>query len=304
MLDPSSAAAVVLESWTPRNRGREEVEFAKSVVAMCGPLTPTRCRTLLWSCAALARFGVGIGLEPVPTSLLRPSVIERFVVVGLASATATRRRDLRTNLRHVARKVVPDLFEPVPARLSRSRAKAPYSPGEIAAYLALCDAQPSAARRLRLQALICLGAGAGLNGADLRHVRGSDVAAAHGGVLVSVEGRCARVVPVLTPYHRRVLESARGLGEDYLCGGRVASRHNVTNTVVDSVSGGRDLARLEVARLRATWLSTQAERLGLRGLFAAAGFSFSQQLCDLVERLPTPDEGKLVVLLGGSAERL
>jgi hypothetical protein len=84
----------------------------------------------------------------------------------------------------------------------------------------------------------------------------------------------------------------------------VAQRHNVTNNVVDSVSGGRDLDRLEVARLRATWLSTQADRLGLRGLFAAAGFSFSQQLCDLVGRLPAPDEAELVGLLGGSAERL
>ena len=177
----------------------------------------------------------------------------------------------------------------------------PYSPGEIAAYFALCDTQPSAARRLRLQGLICLGAGAGLSGQDLRHVRGHDVVVAHGGVLVSVEGRCARVVPVLAHYHRRLLESALELGEGYLCGGRLAWRHNLTSTVVSSVSGGNDLERLEVSRLRATWLSTQAERLGLRGLFVAAGFLFSQQLCDLVGRLPTPDKDELVVLLGGSA---
>jgi integrase len=81
--------------------------------------------------------------------------------------------------------------------LSRERAKAPYSAAEIAGFLALADAQPTAGRRMRAAGLVCLGAGGGLIGADLRKVRGSDVLRRSGGVIVQVTGRRPRVVPVL-----------------------------------------------------------------------------------------------------------
>ena len=94
------------------------------------------------------------------------------------------------------------------APLPRERAKARYSAAEIAAYLALADAQPTRGRRMRAGGLVCLGAGAGLTGADLRGVRGSDIACRSGGVLVQVRGRRARVVPVLSGYHDLLLASA------------------------------------------------------------------------------------------------
>ena len=89
--------------------------LARSVVAQWRPLGPESLPHVVVVLRDLGqRFGIGIGLEPVPVSLLRPSVIERFVVVGLSSASFSRRSDVRTNLRHVARKVVPELFEPPP----------------------------------------------------------------------------------------------------------------------------------------------------------------------------------------------
>ena len=91
------------------------------------------------------------------------------------------RRTLRTNLRFIARRVVPQL-SPADVPLPRERAKAPYSPAEIDGYLALADAQPTPERRMRAAGLVCLGAGAGLIRADLRAVRGTDVACRSGGV--------------------------------------------------------------------------------------------------------------------------
>jgi hypothetical protein len=55
---------------------------------------------------------------------------------------------------------VPQLC-PADAPLPRERAKARYTAAEIAGYLALADAQPTAARRMRAAGLVCLGAGAG-----------------------------------------------------------------------------------------------------------------------------------------------
>ena len=121
--------------------------------------------------------------------LLHPSVIERFTAhaPGLTGVT---RRTLRTNLRFLARRVVPALA-PADAPLPRERAKAPYSPAEIDGYLALAAAQPTAARRMRAAGLVCLGAGAGLIRADLRAVRGSDITCRSGGVIVQVRGSAA-----------------------------------------------------------------------------------------------------------------
>ena len=57
---------------------------------------------------------------------------------------------------------------------------------------------------MRAAGLVCLGAGAGLIRSDLRAVRGTDIAARSGGVVVNVRGdRAPRAVPVLARYHER-----------------------------------------------------------------------------------------------------
>src|SRR5262249_7730728 len=73
------------------------------------------------------------------------------------------RRTLRTNLRFLAHRVAPHL-NPADAPLSRERAKAPYSPAEIAGFLALAAAQPTAGPRLRAAAPARPGARAGPGG--------------------------------------------------------------------------------------------------------------------------------------------
>ena len=119
------------------------------------------------------------------------------------------RRTLRTNLRFIARAVVPHL-DPADAPLPRQRAKAPYSAAEIAGYLALARAQPTPGRRSRASALVCLGAGAGLIRSDLRNARGTDVCCRSGGVIVEVRGgRAPRAVPVLARYHAPLLHGGR-----------------------------------------------------------------------------------------------
>jgi hypothetical protein len=291
-------SALVIERWRPRRASEATAAFARAAVGACGPLSAVRARTLLWCCCRLAGWGESVGLEPAAAVLLHPSVIERFVVVGLAQASDSRRRTVRTNLRFVARRAAPAVSPPEPTGLPRDRAKAAYTPAEIDAFLALADAQPTAARRHRLGALVCAGAGAGLTGADLRHLRGTHVRPAHGGVMIVVEGRSARVVPVRGRYHRRLLAAAAFAADGYLVGGRLPDRHNVTNRLVATVAGGADLPRLELARLRATWLAACAETLGLPALFAAAGITCSQHLGDVVARLAVADEAELVARLG------
>ena len=146
-----------VQRWRPSSVPPQAISFARSVVARAGPGTRARANALLRAAARLAAFGVPLGLEAVPEVLLHPSVIERFAV-SAPGLSGSARRTLRANLRFLAREVVPALA-PADAPLPRERAKAPYSPAEIAGYLALADAQPALSRRMRAAGLVCLGAG-------------------------------------------------------------------------------------------------------------------------------------------------
>jgi integrase len=252
----------------------------------------------LWAAGKLADYGLGLGLEPVPEVLLHPSTAERFTrcAPGLSGAA---RRTLRTNLRFIGRRVVPHLY-PADAPLPRERAKKPYSPAEIAGFLALADAQPTEGRRARAAALVCLGAGAGLIRGDLRGVRGTDVSCRSGGVVVDVRGTRQRAVPVLARYHGRLLAAAAFTGNALACGGDVPGRRNITSQLISALDGGGGLPRLDTSRLRATWLADCGELLGLATFMRAAGISCSQRLGDLVAGLEQGREEQAVALLGAA----
>jgi hypothetical protein len=152
--------AAYIGRWEPSSVSATAAAFARDVVAKAGLERRERAKCLLWAAGKLADYGTGLGLDPVPGVLLHPSTAERFTRCA-PGLSPTARRTLRTNLRFIGRRVVPHLY-PADAPLPRERAKAPYSPAEIAGYLALADAQPTAERRMRAVALVCLGAGAGL----------------------------------------------------------------------------------------------------------------------------------------------
>jgi integrase len=279
----------------------EAAAFARQVVAACGPLGRDRAKNLLWAAGKLASYGIGLGLDPVPGVLLHPSVIERFTAhaPGLSGAA---RRTLRTSLRFIARQVVPHL-DPADAPLPRERAKKPYTAREIAGYLALAGAQPTAARRARAAGLICLGAGAGLIRSDLRNVRGTDITCRSGGLIAAVRGgRAPRAVPVLARYHAPLLEAAAFAGGNFLTGGTEPGRGNVTNPLTRSLAGGSGLPALDTSRLRATWLADVAQLIGLPAFLRAAGITCSQRLGDIIAGLhPDGGEARAVTLLGGTA---
>ena len=100
-----------------------------------------------------------------------------------------------------------------PVALARERAKAPYSPAQIEGFLRLAAAQSTLARRMRAGALVCLGAGAGIIAGELRHVRGSDVVARAGGVLVACRGRGRGRCRCSSATSERLLAAAAFAGE-------------------------------------------------------------------------------------------
>jgi integrase len=296
--DGGGLAAGYIARWRPSSVSPQAAAFARDVITAVAPGGQERAKNLLWAAAKLADYAVPLGLDPVPEVLLHPSVIERFArcAPGLSGVA---RRTLRTNLRFVARRVVPQLA-PADVPLPRERAKKPYSMTEIAGYLALADAQPALPRRMRAAGLVCLGAGAGLIRADLRGVRGTDVICRSGGVVVTVRGARPRIVPVLSRYHGRLLAAAAFAGTAPVCGGTDPGRRNITTPLARSLAGGAGLPRLDTSRLRATWLAEVAELLGLATFMRAAGITCSQRLGDLLADLEPAAEAEAVRLPGAA----
>jgi len=272
--------------------------FARDVITRTAPRERERAKNLLWAAGKLADYGIGLGLEAVPEVLLHPSAAERFTrcAPGLSGVA---RRTLRANLRFVGRQVVPQLY-PADLPLPRERSKAPYTAAEIGGFLALADAQPTAGRRMRAAGLVCLGAGAGLIRRDLRDVHGTDVITRSGGVIVQVRGVRERTVPVLPCYHEPLLAAARFAGDALVLCGTDPGRRNLTNPLVNALSGGSGLPRLDTGRLRATWLRDCAQLLGLATFMRAAGITCSQRLGDLIVGLEPAAEDQAVALLGAS----
>ncbi len=285
--------------WRPSSVSPRAAAFAREVISRVAPGGRERAKNLLWAAGKLADYAIGLGLDPVPEVVLHPSTAERFTRCA-PGLTGVARRTLRTNLRFIGRRVVPQLY-PADLPLPRERAKAPYSPAQIAGYLALAEAQPALERRMRAAGLVCLGAGAGLIRGDLREVRGTDVACRSGGMIVIVRGARPRMVPVLARYHARLLAAARFAGTGLVCGGADPGRRNLTNPLIRALDGGGGLPRLDTSRLRATWLRDCAELLGLATFMHAAGISCSQRLGDVVAGLQPGGEAAAVRLLGGSA---
>jgi integrase len=292
--DVPPAVVLTIERFSPKALDPACVRFSKEVTLAAEPTTQNRAKAFLFAASRICTYAQLLGLALDPAVVLHPSLIERFTSSGDMSDMT--RRTIRTNLRSLEVRVCATGPHPVP--LPRERAKSPYTAEEIASYLSLADAQSTALRRIRAQALICLGAGCGLIGGELRRVRGSDVHVRSGGVVVDVGGSRERTVPVLSAYHDRLLYSAETFGDSYMVSGVNPDSHNVTNPIICALSAVTDLPRLETARLRSTWLVSVSEAIGLRAFMDAAGVSCSQRLGDLVRYLDPPTEQDMVALLG------
>jgi hypothetical protein len=290
--------AAYIGRWRPSSVSPQAAAFAREVIAAVAPGGQERAKNLLWAAGRLADYAASAGLALEPGIVFHPSVIERFAraAPGLSGVA---RRTLRTNQRFIARRVVPQLH-PADVPLPRERAKAPYTAAEIGGFLTLADAQPTKERRMRAVGLVCLGAGAGLIRADLRDARGTDVIARSGGLVVTVRGRRARAVPVLSHYHARLLTAARFARTALICGGADPGRRNITGPLIPALDGGTGLPRLDTSRLRATWLRDVAEQLGLATFMHAAGISCSQRLGELIAGLEPAGEQAAVRLLAAA----
>ena len=260
------------------------------LAAVCGLRPPGLASAARYArrLSGLAAWGFEEGLAIDREVLLDPAVVERHVTVG--PFTDKSRATARADLRRMGRLLTTTApWEPRPGAMARRSVAVPYPPDEVDSLWRAATSQPTPGRSRSAQAIIALGAGAGLDGRWNTRIAGDDVVTRPGVVLVQVPGPVARLVPVLAAWEERVLALARAAGPSPLVGRHSTSRNRASRLQHRALlPAGCSL--LSANRLRSTWMVTHL-RSGTRlpELAAAAGLEGVTVLSDLlafVERLP------------------
>jgi integrase len=281
---------------------REEVlAFVRPIVSAARPPTLASAKNLVRDGSGLAAWCLSVGIDLDPRMVFAPSTFERYLAIGLADTSEAVRKAARSNLRRLAKCAAPKLQPPEPSPISRSALKRPYDLDQVEAFLRLAEQQQTQLRRDRLTSLICMGAGAGLMPGEFQNVQARDVARRGRTVLLNIAGANARVLPVLEPLGQLLRGAAGHLVSDaYLLGGTVETdRRNQVALTIAHMYSDRALPRLDIGRLRATWLTHQLEVFGFDVLLAASGLRQSSLFCDLVALFPKPSEEVICQQLRG-----
>lgn len=265
---PQSAPAEVWESHGHLVRDRVRAVKTKG---------PRSAQTHLSAGAGLLAFAAREGIPLRGEVVFSDEVIERYVAAELTGSRGSR-GTTRSRLRRLRDAYAPEQTPVV----DYQRVRPPYTIDELAGLWRMVSNQSTPYRTRRLQALYCLCVGAGCDATDLRTVSGEDVYKDNGLVYVAIGEPRVRTVPVLGSVGPTLLGLAETAGKEMVIGGN-ADDHNLVNRLVRSATGGEDLPRLNVARLRHSWMVAMANaRLPLTLLADMAGVATLRTFEDLL----------------------
>lgn len=233
--------------FVPAERWLAVADLVRDRVRLAGPSSAEMALRLLSPAARLAMWAAKEQIPLEAEVLFSDETIERFV--STLDGTDKSKTTIRGRLRRLRDAGKPSRTP----KIRHNAARPPYTPDELVGLWRLAAAQPTAPRRDRLQALICASAGAGAGSPDLRHVYDTSVIDdPEGPTFLGIGGDKARRVPVLAGFDVTLV----GLAEraDGLLVGPSAGKRNLIPQLTTGIVGGDDLPRLEVARLRHTWL--------------------------------------------------
>jgi hypothetical protein len=228
---------------------------------------------------------------PVTAETLTRAHTDEYTRIGMPHTAEKSRSDRRARLRWLADQVNPHQAPDRGVTVARPSVKAPYTETELTQLIRVALSQPTREKARHAALCIGLGAGAGLDGPDLRGLRAEHITDEDGkGLTVHVPGAKGRTVPVLRRFEPLVRRGVTGIEPGQLLLGHVPDRRNITGNALSAVVALGHCPRLEQSRLRSTWLVTLlAEAVPLGILLEAAGLRSARTLPDLLAYLPPAD---------------
>jgi hypothetical protein len=251
-----NATAARTNVYTPRLQvglWRPIEGFVRSAVDDCDGLTAYSARELYAAVTPLTVWAWRLAALPLEREVIFAAhTIDRFTNEGLPQYTRAGRRTIRSRLRRVSEALVPELEDAARERAyGRSEPNKPYQDREIVALHSWAHALPDR-RGVNARRLLALGLGAGLLGGEIGRVQVRDVLPVDG-ILIRVDGRRERIVPVLKEYGGVLLDARlTEAPESYLF--RDGRDTQNPNLVTDFVARHPPPVQMQARRMRATWI--------------------------------------------------
>lgn len=261
----------------PTNQWATIAPYVHGVVSRAEPLVTYSAGDLYPAVTRLVAF---VHAEHAPLEddvVFDPFMVGRFINHHLNGYNRASRNTMRARLRRVAEALLGDDAVGKFKALGKTDAVRPYNEAEQATLEAWSRAQTSEERRTSAGALLSLGFGAGLTGAEIIRQRLEDV---HIGevVTVRVDGEKERVVPVRSGWDaglRARMAFLHGAGWAF----RSDQRGGNANLITDFVSRTAAPFEIQTRRMRATWLVGHLESgTPLKALLRIAGLQSAEAL--------------------------
>jgi hypothetical protein len=245
-----------------------------------------------------------------PDRALDEVQIQRYLHSGLTRRLSHRSRVALGSPIRQFRAGFPNLFPPT-RQAPPAPELAPVSEKDFGVALRVCQTFRSPATRQHTTAYLLLGRAAGLGGADMRFVAGTDIRRGAAGALwVSVRRPgYVRRVPVLRRFASELERLARLAGDNSLLVAEPPPTKEGQPNEMTSVLWRRYRAAhpgLEVSaqRLRKAWIAEHLAHLPLGVLLEAAGLTSYRAIDSLMEFCPSPQgDAQRAALLGANPGR-
>lgn len=262
--------------------------YVHDVVARAEPLVTYDARELYPAVTRLAHF-TRVEYAPLAdASVFDPYMVNRFITHHLAGYNRASRNTIRARLRRVSEALLGDDAIGKFKALGKADAVTPYSVAEQASLESWSRAQTSEERRTSAAALLSLGFGAGLTGAEIIRQRLEDISEAGATLIARVAGENERDVPVHHEWDAGLRARLQFMGREGWTF-RTDQRGGNINLITDFVSRTGPEVPLQTRRMRATWLVGHLEAgTPLKALLRIAGLQSAEAL-DRV--LPFVDDG-------------
>lgn len=262
--------------------------YVHGVVARVEPFVTYSERELYPAVARLAQFAQAEYAPLEDAAVFEPYMVNRFVVHHLAGYNRASRNTMRARLRRVSEALLGDDAVGRFKALGKADAVTPYTVREQASLEGWSRAQTSAERRTSAAALLSLGFGAGLTGAEIIRQRLEDIAVDGDTVVVHVRGDAPRDVPVLREWDAGI-RSRMGLLNGAGWAFRADQRGGNINLITDFISRTGPETPLQTRRMRATWLVGHLERgTRLKALLRMSGLQSAEALDRLLPFVAEP----------------
>ena len=265
--------------------------FVRDAVTDCDTKTPYAAKDLMaaasrhaWWCWRAAGLALDRGV------VYRREVIGEYIARGCSQMSPASAGNRRSQLLRMSEILLPSANQvaQLPA-LPPSKALEPYSASELTALRSWASGLNTQYRREQAHLLLALGLGAGLSNAEILAVQAQHVHVDEDGVLIHVEGRRPRTVPVLALWERALIDYGTLCtlnSRQFIFRPRRQSQDsNTIGNFVDRTRPG--VVKATSQRMRVTWIVTHLiAGSPLTALIQAAGVESLEALTRYLQFVP------------------